>query len=104
MDISDTADTGAMSIGKWATVATRASYKTLVAAMESLLKIPISADDNIELAELLAADMEPTGRFFLLGGKMGDHEPWKHCAGAAAVLQEASSSFCLRSFRTLLPT
>jgi hypothetical protein len=89
MEISDTADTGAMGIGKWATVATRASYKALVTTMEPLLKIPISADDNIRLAQLLASHVEPAGRFFLLGGKMGDHEPWKHCAGAAAVLQEA---------------
>ena len=89
MDISDTADNSSMGIGKWATMGTRASYKALVAAIEPLLKIPVSADDNIKLAQLLATDVEPAGHFFLLGGKMGGHEPWKHCAGAAAVLQEA---------------
>ena len=75
--------------GTWATVVGRSSYKALIIDLEPLVVTPILAADNIKIAQLLAGAFEPAGRSFLLGGKLGNHEPWKHCVGAVSMLQEA---------------
>jgi hypothetical protein len=88
-DLTPGSDTK-LAAGVWKQVAIRPSYKALVTLVEPLLVTPITSDNNIKVAQAMAADVEPTGRFILLGGKPpADLEPWRHCTGAVAVLQEA---------------